>query len=166
MSKIKKECKECKKTKPITGRGLCGACYTRAYFKEKPEMMVKKLAARKLKKDQYAESAKKYYKKNAAKVNKNAYERFKKYREENLAHLKTVIQFKCSICGYSKCFEALDFHHADPSQKKHHQDKVASWLYGCCPKTFKEKIKNTKLEILCANCHRELHAKEHNAIYK
>ncbi|HVG21805.1 MAG TPA: HNH endonuclease signature motif containing protein [Blastocatellia bacterium] len=57
------------------------------------------------------------------------------------------------ICSYDRCFEALEFHHLDPTQKDFGISKkgyTRSW----------EKVKNEidKCLLLCANCHREFHA--------
>jgi hypothetical protein len=58
---------------------------------------------------------------------------------------------KCSVCGYYKCYSALDFHHKEPELKefdwKHLQRH--SW------KTIEEEL--NKCVLLCSNCHRELH---------
>ena len=60
---------------------------------------------------------------------------------------------KCFKCGYDKCRDALDFHHRDPNEKK-------MTLSGNWEKSWKiiyEEI--LKCDLLCSNCHRELHAK-------
>lgn len=65
----------------------------------------------------------------------------------------------CSFCGYSKCWRALDFHHTDPKKK----ESKTAYLMSL---SFTEKNKNRFLSelpymiLLCANCHRELHAAE------
>jgi hypothetical protein len=61
---------------------------------------------------------------------------------------------KCKICGYNKCWQALDFHHLDETKK----------TFGISAKGYTrawEKVKDEldKCIILCANCHRELHVK-------
>lgn len=58
---------------------------------------------------------------------------------------------KCSICGYNKCLAALEFHHNDPSQKDINWRKMRNWVF--------EKIKEEldKCDLVCANCHREIH---------
>ena len=60
---------------------------------------------------------------------------------------------KCYICGYDKCPEALDFHHIDESQKSFslsdHGIKL-DWPL------IKEEL--DKCIVVCANCHREIHA--------
>ena len=60
---------------------------------------------------------------------------------------------KCCICGYSKCKDALEFHHIDPNTKEFgigEKGYTRSW----------EKVKNEldKCVLLCSNCHREVHA--------
>ena len=61
---------------------------------------------------------------------------------------------KCETCGYSKCIEALEFHHKDPSQKD----------FGISAKGYTRSWEKVRQELdkcimLCANCHRELHVK-------
>jgi hypothetical protein len=59
---------------------------------------------------------------------------------------------KCQKCGYNKCIAALQFHHRDPSQKDFglsHKGVPQSW-----EKTKKEL---DKCDVLCANCHFEIH---------
>jgi hypothetical protein len=58
---------------------------------------------------------------------------------------------KCQICGYDKCFRALELHHLDPTQKEFnisHRGHCRSW----------ERVKKeiNKCVLLCANCHREV----------
>jgi hypothetical protein len=60
---------------------------------------------------------------------------------------------KCSRCGYARCLEALEFHHLDSSKKDFGiSDKgyTRSW------NKIREEI--DKCVLVCANCHRELHA--------
>jgi 5-methylcytosine-specific restriction endonuclease McrA len=59
----------------------------------------------------------------------------------------------CQICGYKRCIEALEFHHLDPTQKDFgisHKGYTRRW------ETVKEEVE--KCILLCANCHREVHA--------
>lgn len=64
---------------------------------------------------------------------------------------------KCNICGYDKCVGALELHHRDPSKK--------SFTFSHIKMTSFEKNKERickeldKCDLLCANCHRELHFK-------
>lgn len=67
---------------------------------------------------------------------------------------KQAIQYKggkCEICGYSKCFAALDFHHLDPSAKEF------SLSAGKFTSFARFKTELDKCQLLCANCHREVH---------
>jgi 5-methylcytosine-specific restriction endonuclease McrA len=60
---------------------------------------------------------------------------------------------KCFLCGYKKCIQALEFHHLDKSQKDFglSADGITrSWI--------KTKHELDKCVMLCANCHREVHA--------
>jgi hypothetical protein len=59
----------------------------------------------------------------------------------------------CMICGYSRCTEAMDFHHIDPANKKFAPSKNGETFAWC-----KIVIELGKCALLCANCHRELHA--------
>lgn len=58
---------------------------------------------------------------------------------------------KCSICSYDKCAAALEFHHTDPTKKNM---EIGSARYGW-ERTEKEL---KKCILICANCHREIHA--------
>lgn len=61
---------------------------------------------------------------------------------------------KCSRCGYNRNLAALDFHHPDPAQKDF--TIARSHLYSF------ERIKPelNRCLLLCANCHREIHAEQ------
>ena len=88
---------------------------------------------------------------------------YKDRREYNIAHvakrrkeirLKAIEQCggKCIKCGYNKYPEVLEFHHRNPLKKDFNISKKGhcrSW------ERVNEEIK--KCDLLCANCHRELH---------
>ena len=59
---------------------------------------------------------------------------------------------QCIICGYNTCYDALDFHHKDPSKKDFtiSKGKDKSW------DSIIEEL--DKCVLLCSNCHRELHS--------
>lgn len=61
----------------------------------------------------------------------------------------------CSSCGYKKNMSALEFHHKDPNEKKFRLD----FRYFSNTKIEILKIELDKCELLCSNCHRELHNK-------
>ncbi|MCF7877727.1 MAG: hypothetical protein K9M14_05320 [Candidatus Omnitrophica bacterium] len=60
---------------------------------------------------------------------------------------------KCERCGYNRCLEALEFHHADSSGKDF---SISSKGYTRSWKRVKEEL--DKCILFCANCHREIHA--------
>ena len=70
--------------------------------------------------------------------------------------------YKCSRCGYNKCLEALEFHHQDMTQKEFSisdRDIKLDW------KNIRQEL--DKCELVCANCHREIHCEsEHRIIQK
>ena len=80
-------------------------------------------------------------------------------REVNIVYLASLRPLRCETCGYDKSFAALDFHHTDPSQKKHHRDGMGKWLTLPLAR-FQAKVQSVLFMILCANCHRELHENE------
>lgn len=60
---------------------------------------------------------------------------------------------RCLRCGYSKCIDAMEFHHRDPNQKDFNLS--VRGLYRRFD-LVQEELK--KCDLLCANCHREVHA--------
>lgn len=68
--------------------------------------------------------------------------------------LKAVLYLggSCYKCGYSKCMAAMDFHHRDPTQKD-----FAIGSRGLYRSFSKVQTELDKCDLLCANCHRELH---------
>jgi len=65
-----------------------------------------------------------------------------------------AIEYKggaCSKCGYSKSIRSLVFHHIDPRQKDFtiSNPNIRSWE--------KIKLELDKCELLCSNCHGEVH---------
>lgn len=73
-------------------------------------------------------------------------------RETNKHNAIEYLGGKCSICGYNKCIDALDFHHKDPKEKE----------FTISKRIGKSKFNDIKSELdkcvlVCANCHREIH---------
>ena len=65
-----------------------------------------------------------------------------------------LVEYKggcCETCGYNKCVEALEFHHIDETTKEFP-------LSGSTKSLVRQKAEADKCIMLCANCHRELHA--------
>ena len=77
------------------------------------------------------------------------YKRRKKVRQ-------MAVEYKggrCKVCGYNRCIEALEFHHNNGSKKDFsisEKGYTRSWA--------KVKEELDKCILLCANCHREIHA--------
>lgn len=60
---------------------------------------------------------------------------------------------KCQICGYDKYVGALEFHHINPEEKEFGisaSGNTRAW------ETIKPEL--DKCIMVCANCHREIHA--------
>lgn len=74
--------------------------------------------------------------------------RRKKVKQLSLDYLGN----RCSICGYNRCSEALEFHHEDGSKEFgiSQSGHTRSW--------DRVKLELDKCVLLCANCHREAHA--------
>lgn len=77
-------------------------------------------------------------------------EQVTKTRQNNKLKLVKKFGGKCKLCGYSKCINALVFHHKDPTKKKFSiSSDIRSYV-----KLSKEA---EKCILICANCHAELH---------
>ena len=66
-----------------------------------------------------------------------------------------MIEYKggsCAMCGYNKCDSALQFHHKDPKTKRF----VLSGNH--CRNWESLKTELDKCELVCANCHSEIHS--------
>mgnify|MGYP004508011231 FL=1 len=86
-------------------------------------------------------------------------------KKETRKHQKTILRRsmklqaikllggKCSICGYNKCVDALEFHHKEPNEKefKLGSGNTMSW------KEYKNEA--LKCMLVCSNCHKEIHYK-------
>ena len=94
-------------------------------------------------------------------VDKRTYAERRAYLKQAVAKRRKALRKKaveyaggrCELCGYDRCVEALDFHHRDPSTKSFgisQKGITRSW----------EKIQKEidKCALICANCHREVHA--------
>lgn len=93
---------------------------------------------------------KKHYKKNKEKyLEKNT-----KHRKYLRAYINRYKQYcGCRVCG-DKRFWVLDFHHIDPKEKDF---TISLDINRFSIRTLKNELR--KCEVLCANCHRDLHYK-------
>jgi hypothetical protein len=75
-------------------------------------------------------------------------EGIRKRRAKNKRLLIELFGGKCSICGYDKCVEALDFDHIPGKGKSFNISRK---------KDIKMLIQEaSRCQLLCANCHREV----------
>ena len=83
------------------------------------------------------------------------YQSVKLFRHRHKQKAVDYLGSKCKLCGYNKCLRALVFHHRDPLEKEfdwsHYQNK--SWC--------STKLELDKCDLLCSNCHAEVH-EEHS----
>lgn len=79
-------------------------------------------------------------------------ERTRRVRKEN----RTLLQRYKRFCGCKVCLEkepaCLDLHHVDPSEKEENPSQMVSFSRT----RLKKEIR--KCVVLCANCHRKVHA--------
>lgn len=71
--------------------------------------------------------------------------------KDQVKDLKDEFGRKCSICGYNKCMDALQFHHVDPTKKEF----SLGMKRGRNIETLREELK--KCILVCSNCHVEIH---------
>jgi hypothetical protein len=74
---------------------------------------------------------------------------------------KRGVEYKggtCARCGYSRYIGSLEFHHLDPEAKEFNLADFHSTDFE------KLKAELDKCLLLCANCHREEHARQNGAL--
>lgn len=94
-----------------------------------------------------------YYLNNTTK--QKTIDRTRKIRFKIRKELKDIYGSCCSICGYSKCLAALQFHHLNPKNKKFGINEALKSNIKVSKEEILEEIK--KCILLCANCHFEIH---------
>lgn len=63
---------------------------------------------------------------------------------------------KCTKCGYDRCIDALEFHHL--------RDKDESASYVVMKWSWERAKKELdKCQLVCSNCHREIHNEKRNS---
>ena len=95
-----------------------------------------------------------WYKVNREKCAKYDKKRYEKRYGESKQIMRELKSNGCAICGYDECDEALDFHHANPKDKKFPVNSNNNRSNSI----FAEEV--NKCILLCANCHRKVHAEE------
>ncbi len=74
-----------------------------------------------------------------------------RYRNRQKQRAVEYLGGKCTKCGYNKSLAALEFHHIDPSKKDWMPSRLMSYKWEVI------KLEIDKCELICSNCHRELH---------
>lgn len=162
----KKECGKCGEILPIDNFTKSKGGYYSSKCKRCVNEYGKQYRSDKDRKQKMREYHKKYMSNRKNRDTKNEY--IRKYRKTEKAKEKNVetnrnwkmkekqkavsyLGGKCSICGYDKCLTALEFHHINPSEKE---------MYNSHWKFERNIPELNKCILVCANCHREIHAKE------
>lgn len=74
------------------------------------------------------------------------------HRQRKAKQIRILFGGRCIRCGYDRCFQALEFHHRDPKTK----DKSVKLSSGSA--SMRRMVEEAeKCDLLCANCHREIH---------
>ncbi len=92
---------------------------------------------------------KRTYAQRAETIKRAVKKRRKRVRQLAIEHLGGC----CQICGYLKCFDALEIHHRDPKEKS-----FAISAEGLTRSWDRVRKEIEKCILICANCHREVHA--------
>ena len=58
----------------------------------------------------------------------------------------------CTVCGYNKCEDALDFHHSSGIKDL----EISQFVVSGNKRKLMEELK--KCIVVCSNCHREIHS--------
>jgi 5-methylcytosine-specific restriction endonuclease McrA len=85
------------------------------------------------------------------KCDKCNYEKVVEYRRKKKLWALNYLGNKCSVCGYDKCLQALEFHHKMAKDKEFQLSKYTH----CSYKVLKDEL--DKCTLVCSNCHREIH---------
>lgn len=83
---------------------------------------------------------------------------YQRIKKRTIKH--NLIQYKggkCQRCGYDKCEGALQFHHRDPAEKEFTLSSTNISKEITMEKLYAEV---DKCDLLCANCHAEIHYSE------
>jgi hypothetical protein len=78
----------------------------------------------------------------------------KNNRQIKIERIKGFTGDACWICGYNKCWQAMDFHHVNREDKLF--ELTSREIQYAWDRIF-EELK--KCVLLCCRCHREVHAK-------
>ena len=75
-----------------------------------------------------------------------------------LEFIQKYVDLTCFRCGYNKWKAAIEFHHRDPKDKLFEITEVLHQGWGMSSENMlKLKQELEKVDVVCANCHREIH---------
>lgn len=81
--------------------------------------------------------------------------------KRKIANKKKAIELlggKCSKCGFkTDCIDVYDFHHRDQATKQYDVGKILAYKWSRIEKEI------AKCDLLCGNCHREIHWKDYES---
>lgn len=100
----------------------------------------------------------KSYNEKRAQSRKNS-DYWQRHAEKKRCFKKLCLDYKgskCENCGLIDIPAVYDFHHSDPKEK----DFNIAMMRGWCSISGKVKKELDKCKLLCANCHRRVHAEE------
>lgn len=81
-------------------------------------------------------------------------EHVKLWRKTSKERIVNSFGGSCGICGYSRCLDALELHHLNPSEKDFTLSRIRA-----NPKSWDKIVAELrKCVMLCSICHREVHA--------
>lgn len=106
-------------------------------------------------------SCQKEYRKEHYNKNKQKYiSRAQEYTQKTVQWFQEIKKdLKCEVCNEQRWW-ILEFHHKDPGSK---EGNISEMIRNGGRKRILEEIK--KCKVLCANCHRDLHHQEKQAVY-
>ena len=85
--------------------------------------------------------------------NANSYEKQQERGLKRKIKLVKIFNGCCCKCGYNKNYAALEFHHKNPDDKKFQLD-----LRSLSNRSWDVIVEESKkCELVCSNCHREIH---------
>lgn len=82
-----------------------------------------------------------------------SYKHVKEWRNRTKQRLLAAFGSSCGLCLYNSCAQALEFHHLNPLEKDF---TLARWRKVCAWSKLVTEVR--KCVLLCANCHRAVHA--------
>ena len=74
-------------------------------------------------------------------------DRFRRYKRQAIDYKGG----KCVRCGYDKCIGSLVFHHRNSDEKDPNWRRMRNWKFD------RVKLELDKCDLLCSNCHGEIH---------